>query len=156
MSHSPAVSAEGEPEEELVNLACKASEAAANEPARVAGAAPAPTMIGPAERTEVAVMKLSSSPSVPTLIESPPVPANAVVTLTIAFEITKSAGVSPRATVTVSVEPLPSSTSVKRTFHLWVKPWAAVLGLKEHSCERFRELRLYLPCLKSPKLLIIN
>ena len=66
MSSSPAVSADGEPDEEFVNNASSASEAGANVPASVVGAAPAPVMSGPAVSTEVAVMKLFGSPSVPT------------------------------------------------------------------------------------------
>ena len=66
MSNSPAVSAEGEPEEELVNNASIWCDAAANVPAKVTGAATIAEMIGPTAATDVAVMKLLGSPSVPT------------------------------------------------------------------------------------------
>ena len=120
MSHSPAVRADGDPLDEFVNNASKASAAAAKLPANVVGAAPAPVMIGPTAATLVEVMKLFGSPSVPTSRASAPVPANAVVTLTIALLMTKSVGVLPKDTVTVSEDPDPSSMSVYLTVHLWV------------------------------------
>ena len=124
MSHSPAVKAEGDPLDELVNNASKASAAAANVPAKVVGAAPAPVMIGPTAATLVEVMKLFGSPSVPTSNANAPVPAKAVVTLTIALVMTKSVGVLPKVTVTVSEDPDPSSMSVYFTVYLWVNPCA--------------------------------
>ena len=124
MSHSPAVKADGDPLDELVNNASKASAAAAKLPAKVVGAAPMPVMIGPTAATLVEVMKLFGSPSVPTSHANAPVPANAVVTLTIALVMTKSVGVLPNETVTVSEDPDPSSMSVYFTVYLWVNPCA--------------------------------
>ena len=124
MSHSPAVRADGDPLDELVNNASKASAAAAKVPANVVGVAPAPVVMGPTAATLVDVMKLFGSPSVPTSIANAPVPAKAVVTFTRAFVMTKSVGVLPKATVTVSEEPLPSSMSVYLIVYLWVNPCA--------------------------------
>ena len=124
MSHSPAVRAEGDPLDELVNNASIASEAAAKVPDKVTGAAPTAEMMGPTAATLVEVMKLFGSPSVPTSTANAPVPAKAVVTLTIALLMTKSVGVLPKVTVTVSEEPLPSSMSVYLIVYLWVNPCA--------------------------------
>ena len=56
MSISPAVKADGDPLDEFVNNASKASEAAAKLPANVVGAAPIAVMIGPTAATLVDVM----------------------------------------------------------------------------------------------------